>query len=328
MLFMADIKKICMIIVGITIACILLLLYLYNSRPSLFQSFIKSEETLPTTATTSTNDPSILIKKRRFPKAIIIGVRKGGTKALISMLDAHPLIVAAKGEIHYFDRDNNYSYGLKWYLNRMPLTNDSEIGIEKSPSYFVIPKVPKRIRQASKDVKLILIVRNPVQRTISDYTQLDLKKARKQRTRPSIEQSMFKPDGTFKLSKGLIKVSLYDVHFQRWLRYFKPKELLVVNGDQLITEPFNVLIQVEKFLKVPSYFTKDMFYFNQTKGFYCWRRTVNEKSSGDMRCLGSSKGLKHPHVANETISKMTQLFRPHMKKFCDLAKVSFTWCKL
>lgn len=317
--------RVCICGFAATVACVLIILYIYNNRPTFFHSII-SKPVKATLIPPPSSSPTVSVSselKRRFPVAVIIGVRKGGTKAIISMLDAHPQITAAKGEVHFFDRSANFHQGMEWYLSRMPLTRNGELGIEKSPSYFVVPGVPERIVKLSKDVKLILIVRDPVTRTISDYTQLDLKKARKARSRPSFETSILKPDGTIRKSRGIINVSMYDVHFERWLKYFSLSSILVVNGDQLVLNPFDVVSQVEKFLGVEKYFTKEMFYFNATKGFYCWK-----KNSDSTRCLGSSKGHKHPPVSDKTILKLKEFFRPHMKTFCLMAKVTFSWCNL
>lgn len=110
--------------------------------------------------------------RRRLPQAIIIGVRKCGTRALLEMLYLHPRVQKAAGEVHFFDRDENYNRGLEWYRSKMPHSYGGQITIEKSPSYFVTPEVPERIRAMNSSIKLLLIVREPVTRAISDYTQL------------------------------------------------------------------------------------------------------------------------------------------------------------
>ncbi|MEQ2168370.1 Heparan sulfate glucosamine 3-O-sulfotransferase 2 [Goodea atripinnis] len=58
----------------------------------------------------------------------------------------------------------------------MPRTLDSQITLEKTPSYFVTREAPQRISSMSHDTKLIVVVRNPVTRAISDYTQTLSKK--------------------------------------------------------------------------------------------------------------------------------------------------------
>lgn len=57
------------------------------------------------------------------------------------MLYLHPMVQKAAGEVHFFDRDENYALGLEWYRSKMPLSFKGQITIEKSPSYFVTPEV-------------------------------------------------------------------------------------------------------------------------------------------------------------------------------------------
>lgn len=57
------------------------------------------------------------------------------------MLYLHPRIQKAAGEVHFFDRDENYNKGLEWYRKKMPHSFRGQITIEKSPSYFVMPEV-------------------------------------------------------------------------------------------------------------------------------------------------------------------------------------------
>lgn len=78
-----------------------------------------------------------------FNKALVIGVRKCGTRALLEMLYLHPRIQKAAGEVHFFDRDDNYWKGLEWYRKKMPHSFRGQITIEKSPSYFVTPEVSR-----------------------------------------------------------------------------------------------------------------------------------------------------------------------------------------
>lgn len=78
-------------------------------------------------------------------QALVIGVRKCGTRALLEMLYLHPRIQKAAGEVHFFDRDENYWKGLEWYRKKMPHSFRGQITIEKSPSYFVTPEVSRKM---------------------------------------------------------------------------------------------------------------------------------------------------------------------------------------
>uniref|UniRef100_A0A8C1VS96 Sulfotransferase n=1 Tax=Cyprinus carpio TaxID=7962 RepID=A0A8C1VS96_CYPCA len=76
---------------------------------------------------------------RRLPHALIIGVKKGGTRALLEFLRLHPDIRALGAEPHFFDR--HYARGLGWYRSMMPKALTGQIVMEKTPRYFVSPEL-------------------------------------------------------------------------------------------------------------------------------------------------------------------------------------------
>ena len=76
---------------------------------------------------------------KKLPGCIIIGVRKGGTRALLEMLTLHPAIRMAAQEVHFFDNETNYGRGYSWYLAQMPSLEEGQIAMEKSPRYMVTP---------------------------------------------------------------------------------------------------------------------------------------------------------------------------------------------
>lgn len=257
---------------------------------------------------------------RRMPGALIIGAKKAGTRAMLSTLNHHPQIVAAENEVQFFSW--RYSKGTEWYLNQMPLTTIDQLAIEKSPSYFDYPSTPGRIAQDLKTVKLILLVRNPLERTISDYLELDSYHALHRLPRPKFEQVIYK-HGNFNLASKTIYVSMYDDHFKRWLEVFPRDQIFIIDSSDFVANPFQEIVKVEKFLNIESFFKEEMFVFNTTKGFYCWRRP----GQADL-CQGSDKGRPHPDISPVDKRKLFDFFQPHTETFCSLANVNFTWCTL
>uniref|UniRef100_A0A8D9DXQ8 Heparan sulfate glucosamine 3-O-sulfotransferase 5 n=1 Tax=Cacopsylla melanoneura TaxID=428564 RepID=A0A8D9DXQ8_9HEMI len=258
--------------------------------------------------------------KRRLPQALIIGVRKCGTRALLEMLYLHPRIQKAAGEVHFFDRDENYSKGLEWYRQQMPLSYPNQVTIEKSPSYFVTPEAPERIRAMNASVRLLVIVRDPVTRAISDYTQLKIHAAA---TSPGpvkkFEQLALTESGEINPNYRPIAVSMYHNFMYSWLEVFPKDQILIVNGDRLIEDPVPELQRIERFLNLEPRINHDNFYFNHTKGFYCLKNNTVEK------CLRESKGRKHVRVHPNVISKMREYFNHHNQLFYDLVDENFDW---
>ncbi|XP_060527704.1 heparan sulfate glucosamine 3-O-sulfotransferase 1 [Cylas formicarius] len=325
----------CILVVGVTrprmalafltVVLLSLVLTFHVIYDSALSSLHKSENI-------ETQQPPVLLSRklypraiRRLPQAIIMGVRKCGTRALLEMLYLHPLIQKAAGEVHFFDRDENYNKGLEWYRMQMPHSYIGQITIEKSPSYFVTPEVPERIRAMNSSAKLLLIVREPVTRAISDYTQLRANAATASPTNipisnpKSFEQLVLHANGTVNEGYRPLAISVYHNYLHRWLEVFPREQLLIVNGDLLIDDPVPQLQKIERFLGLEPKIGSHNFYFNETKGFYCLR---NETSD---RCLRETKGRKHPRVDPDVVSKLREYFGEHNQKFYELIGEDLGW---
>jgi hypothetical protein len=111
---------------------------------------------------------------QKLPQAIIIGAKKCGTRALLKFIGAHYDVVTADSELHFFDR--YYHMGFDWYRKQMPYSNEHQITIEKTPKYFVDKQVPQRVYMMNPNIKLIVVLRDPVIRAISEHVQSQTKK--------------------------------------------------------------------------------------------------------------------------------------------------------
>ncbi|XP_056328066.1 heparan sulfate glucosamine 3-O-sulfotransferase 1 [Danio aesculapii] len=255
---------------------------------------------------------------RRLPDIIIIGVRKAGTRALIQMLSLHTSIAAAQNEVHFFDWDSHYERGLDWYVDQMPETQPGQLTVEKTPAYFTSRGVPERIRLAKPDARLLLIVREPTERLLSDYTQVYHNRLEKHK-RPQPLEKLLMRNGELNLDYKPLNRSLYHTHMQRWLQAFPITSFHLVDGDVLIREPLAEMQKVEAFLELEPQISQHNFYFNQTKGFFCLRDGQRQ------RCLHRSKGRKHPQVSPQILHKLHDFFHEPNRKFFELVGRTFDW---
>ncbi len=86
----------------------------------------------------------------------------------------------------------------------------------------------------------------------------------------SFEKRILNDKGELKLDDSMIQSGLYYKYLQNWLTYFPMEQILILNGNQLTKEPWVVLAEAERFLRIPNEIgRKERFYFNETKGFYC-----------------------------------------------------------
>ncbi|XP_077590428.1 heparan sulfate glucosamine 3-O-sulfotransferase 2 [Stigmatopora nigra] len=255
---------------------------------------------------------------KKLPGVLIVGVKKGGTRAVLEFIRIHPDVRALGTEPHFFDR--NYHRGLGWYRGLMPRTLDGQITLEKTPSYFVTREAPRRISSMSQQIKLIVVVRNPVTRAISDYTQTLSKKP----DIPTFEELAFKNRslGTVDTSWNAIRIGMYILHLENWLRYFRLSQMHFVSGERLITDPAGEMGRIQDFLGLKRIISDKHFYFNRTKGFPCLKKP---ESSGQPRCLGKSKGRTHVQIEREVIEQLQEFYRPFNVKFFETVGQDFKW---
>ena len=99
------------------------------------------------------------------PDLLIIGAAKSGTTSLARNLNSHPQISILPREIHYFSR--NLDRGDDWYLSFFKAS--TKIQGEKSPSYLYYTACHAHIYRLLPEVKLIILLRDPVERAFSNW---------------------------------------------------------------------------------------------------------------------------------------------------------------
>lgn len=277
--------------------------------------------------------------QKRFPVVIIIGVKKGGTRALLEMLKLHPRICACGPEMHFFDRYD--VKGLPWYRDKMPLCFDNELTVEKTPSYFVTSGVARDMFNYSKSLnhtlRLLVILRDPTTRAISDYTQ-NLHKSPEKRSPRKLLNSFedlalrVTRNGSMEVNLrwGAIKIGVYSKHLRRWFNYFTPEQIHVVSGESLIKEPYREIKKVEKYLGLPSFIKPEHFVYNDTKGFYCFDRSLSHKNEVSatpppLRCLGTSKGRSHARISTDVEKLLRDFYRPFNEELYRMVGRNFGW---
>ncbi|KRX15664.1 Heparan sulfate glucosamine 3-O-sulfotransferase 3B1 [Trichinella nelsoni] len=238
---------------------------------------------------------------KRLPDAIIIGVKKAGTRATLEYLRLHDQIKAPGPEVHFFDR--NYKYGLDWYREQMPPAAPEDVIIEKTPRYFISPEAPTKIRSMNQKMKLIVVFRDPVTRLLSEYAQI----ASKRPGLPSFEQMAFLDANRTRVNRswGAVHTGLYEKHLRHWLKLFPKSQILFISGEQLITNPVNVTANMEQFLNLPKKITDQHFAFGGK--FPCLKKLP----LSEPHCLGKTKGRLHPVVSEKDLKTLRQFYKPY-----------------
>ena len=173
-----------------------------------------------------------------------IGGQRCGTTWLHQVLKEHPdNEVSTKKESHYFSY--NYHYGLEWYENHFRFLNKKKCG-EFSTSYLYDKQIPKRVKDYNTDMKIILSIRNPIDRFISHHKH----EVQRQRfTRVTKD-----PFEIIKNNLSYLEFGLYYKALNQWLKYFSKKQLLVILFDDIVKTPERVVSNMYKFLEIDNQF--------------------------------------------------------------------------
>jgi hypothetical protein len=213
--------------------------------------------------------------RRVLPDFLIIGTQRGGTTSLYKYLVQHPDVAhALTKELRFFDL--NYHRGIDWYRSRFPTEGyrrrvrrrrgvDLVVG-EASPDYLFHPHVPARVASALPAVKLIVLLRNPVDRAYSHYWHqakrghepLSFPEAvdrEEERLAGELERMQADP-GYVSYERhhhSYIARGRYAEQLEPWFERFPRDRFLIESSEEFFTDPAPVFKRVLDFLDLSSF---------------------------------------------------------------------------
>jgi hypothetical protein len=199
--------------------------------------------------------------RRPLPGFLIIGAQKAGTTSLHAYLCEHSCVLApTTKEVHFFDHE--FYRGLGWY--RAHFRRSTEPGAlsgESTPYYLFHPLVPARVAEALPDCKLLVVLRNPIDRAFSHHNHeralgfewLGFEQAiAEEPRRLAGEEERLAGDPRYNsfshqhhsyLSRGR-----YAAQLERWLEHFDRDRMLVLSAEKLFADPAGVVRDTQEFL--------------------------------------------------------------------------------
>jgi hypothetical protein len=179
-----------------------------------------------------------------LPNFLIIGAAKTGTTSLYGYLRQHPdVFMPEKKELHFFSFDENWQRGTAWYERHFAPVGDAIAVGEASASYTLFPHQPgvaARIADVLPDVRLIYVVRNPIDRIRSLFQH---RVARGRELQSSIEQAV-REDPFY------VDTSRYEMQIDQYMEHFPGERLLVITSEDLRQHREDVVHRVHRFLGV------------------------------------------------------------------------------
>jgi hypothetical protein len=255
---------------------------------------------------------------RTLPNTLIVGAQKSGTSSLFDYLAQHPQILTSSvKEVHYFDgglssRTDNFVKGESWYRSFFPLkykkSRNKKI-IEASPLYLFSPDVARRIRETLPQAKIIVVLRNPVDRAISHYHH-EVRAGRESRQMLQAfieEESLLAPiwaNREFRneafITKSYLSRGLYADQIERYLKEFSKERICIIKSNDLFADPDSAIKPVLKFLGLKSDFV------------------IPNKNA---RNVGIAKGKIDKAVTDYLLS----YFESHNRRLFELLRMELNW---
>lgn len=251
---------------------------------------------------------------RPLPDFVIIGAQKCGTTFLHRILGWHPSVEPASAkELHYFDL--NPGKGINWYRAHFPLSSPGRkrefITGEASPYYLFHPHAAARMVRTIPNVRLILLLRDPVDRAYSHYQHRVRKGIETLGFEEALEAEERRLDGELeKMMEDKLYNSYNHQHFsylsrgiyvdqiKEWSSRFGSERMLVLKSEDLFDYPSHTLRRVLEFLGLPGWKPKD------------FRIRTEER---------------YEPLNNTTRVRLTEYFEPHNQRLYEYLREDFGW---
>jgi Sulfotransferase domain len=254
------------------------------------------------------------------PDFLIVGAQRCGTTFLYAALVEHPMIAKARRkEVHFFD--NAWAKGLNWYRGCFPSekklqrtdwsTGQKMLTGEASPYYLFHPLAPERIQTAFPKVKLIVLLRDPVQRAHSQYLHchrsgwetLSFEEALKREDeRLEGEEERIRTERGYRSQShqhhSYRRRGVYVDQLRNWSQLFPAEQIHIVQSEQMYRDHTSSLKQILSFLGLPKW----------TKQSY-WTPPARDRSS----------------LSKATEAELREFYTPHNQRLYEFLERDLGW---
>jgi Sulfotransferase domain len=248
-----------------------------------------------------------------FPDFLIIGAQRCGTTYLYDLLTDHPRVLkASHKEIHFFD--THFARGPRWYRGNFPASPKGENSTgpyvygEASPTYMAYSSVPGRIRELLPHIRLIALVRNPVDRAVSHFHHFCRLGYESRSFGDAIDweyrhlssggRPLFLDSPEHRSDPLYLSTGMYGQQIQLWLHAFPRDQILIIPSDDLFEREAEVLEITVRFLELPN---------------------ISPKRAR------TPKQFSYPKISRGTRQRLVELFAPYNHELESLLGCSLHW---
>lgn len=184
---------------------------------------------------------------------LCIGAQKSGTTLLYKQLKKiDKIFLPKKKELHFFDDIKNYNKGIESYLEYFKDAKEYQVKGEITPAYIFFDTVPRRIKQllGNKQIKFIVILRNPIDRA---YSQYNMSFSMQGHEKLSFEQALIYEN--YRLVEyadcvnfSYLKRGFYSHQVLNYFKYFKREQFKFILYEEFVKDQSKYIFEILQFL--------------------------------------------------------------------------------
>jgi hypothetical protein len=190
----------------------------------------------------------------RLPDFLVLGTQKGGTTTLQQLLMQHPGVYLAPGkEVHYFSK--HWDQPTAWYASHYAGAAPDQHCGDITPFYLFHPLVPQRIHSLLPNAQLIVLLRDPVERALSQYfhsVRLGFETLPLEDALAAEEERLNTGEPQHLQEHSYLSRSRYLEQLDRYLQLFPDRHLLVLQSEAFFADPTATWRRIESFLDLPQ----------------------------------------------------------------------------
>ncbi|MCC5897965.1 MAG: tetratricopeptide repeat protein [Phormidium sp. BM_Day4_Bin.17] len=262
---------------------------------------IKLSRHYPSLLETRTNNPSFQCKANRLD-FIILGAQKAGTSSLYAYMAQHPDIVPAlRKEVEFWSW--KFYRGLDWYFAHFPqIPEGSHLQTgEACPGYLDFHETAERLREALPNIKLIVLLRNPVDRAISHYHHWVRRNQESLPFEEAIEakiQEIEEKGRVWRIHSNYIARGVYVEFLKHWFSVFPREQFLILKSEEFYENPGESLKQVYEFIGLPDF---------------------------QLSCYKKYNSGQYSPAEEATRQKISEFYKPYNQELSEFLGADFTW---
>lgn len=237
-----------------------------------------------------------------LPDFLIIGAARCGTSSLHASLARHPKIKSPNRfafkqfasnykEIHFFDKEVKFKKGVDFYRSFFVGPPQEFYYFESTPNYLFQPKVPARVKALLPKAQFIVMLRNPVDRAWSHYSNWQKKCGWP-------ESILYDPHSE------ILKKGIYHEQLSRWFEHFDRKQFFIIRSEDFFANERLVIKKTLEFLGLQPTIDTTTVYYDPVK-----------KKKGN------------PPMSVKLRRDLKTFYRPHNNELEQLLGRNFGWLR-